>query len=100
MFKIVVFFQGCVLMNNIQQTRIQLEKTYQAMGGGELEEDAASILNKQQSQLNAVLDHLAAIFGERYETQHLYIRLAEIFRGKKCRSPLQNLGQKVSAHQF
>ena len=54
-------------MNNIQQTRIQLEKTYQAMGGGELEEDAASILNKQQSQLNAVLDHLAAIFGERYE---------------------------------
>ena len=64
MFKIAVFFQGCVLMNNIQQTRIQLEKTYQAMGGGELEEDAASILNKQQSQLNAVLDHLAAIFGE------------------------------------
>ena len=64
MFKIAGFFQGCVLMNNIQQTRIQLEKTYQAMGGGELEEDAASILNKQQSQLNAVLDHLAAIFGE------------------------------------
>ena len=55
-------------MNNIQQTRIQLEKTYQAMGGAELEEDAASILNKQQSQLNGVLDHLAAIFGERYGT--------------------------------
>ena len=53
-------------MNNIQQTRIQLEKTYQAMGGSELEEDAASILNKQQSQLNGVLDYLAAIFGERY----------------------------------
>ena len=58
--------QACVLMNNIQQTRIQLEKTYQAMGGSELEEDAASILNKQQSQLNGVLDYLAAIFGERY----------------------------------
>ena len=55
-------------MNNIQQTRIQLEKTYQAMGGSELEEDAASILNKQQSQLNGVLDYLAAIFGERYST--------------------------------
>ena len=87
-------------MNNIQQTRIQLEKTYQAMGGGELEEDAASILNKQQSQLNAVLDHLAAIFGERYETQHLYNRLAEIFRGKKCRFPHQNFGQKVNGHRF
>merc|ERR1719167_582120 len=55
---------ACVLMNNIQQTRIQLEKTYQSMGGQELEEDAASILNQLQSTLNGVLDQLAHKFAE------------------------------------
>ena len=50
-------------MNNIQQTRIQLEKTYHAMGGQELEEDAASVLNQLQSRLNGVLDELANIFA-------------------------------------
>lgn len=50
-------------MNNIQQTRIQLEKTYQAMGGKELEADAESILNQMQSKLNVDLDHLAHVFA-------------------------------------
>ena len=53
-------------MNNIQQTRVQLEKTYQNMGGKELEEDAASILNQMQKRLNDVLDNLAKIFAVRY----------------------------------
>ena len=57
--------QACVLMNNIQQTRIQLEKTYQSMGGQQLEEDAASVLTKLQSTLNGVLDQLAQVFAER-----------------------------------
>jgi protein unc-13 len=52
-------------MNNIQQTRVQLEKTYQAMGGQELEEDAASILNGMQTRLNGVLDNLARVFAVR-----------------------------------
>ena len=60
------FVQACVLMNNIQQTRIQLEKTYHAMGGKELEEDSASVLNQLQSKLNLVLDELARIFATRY----------------------------------
>jgi hypothetical protein len=60
------FLQACVLMNNIQQTRIQLEKTYHAMGGKDLEEDSASLLNQQQSKLNLVLDELAKIFATRY----------------------------------
>ena len=59
------YFKACVLMNNIQQTRVQLEKTYQAMGGQELEEDAASILNQMQTRLNGVLDNLARVFGTR-----------------------------------
>ena len=62
---ISLYFQACVLMNNIQQTRVQLEKTYQAMGGQELEEDAASILNQMQTRLNGVLDNLARVFATR-----------------------------------
>ncbi len=50
-------------MNNIQQTRIQLEKTYQSMGGQELEEDTAGVLNQLQSKLNKDLDELAHIFA-------------------------------------
>ena len=37
----------------------------QSMGGKELEEDAASILNQLQSTLNGVLDQLAHKFAER-----------------------------------
>jgi protein unc-13 len=62
----IFIIQACVLMNNIQQTRIQLEKTYHAMGGQELEEDAATVLNQLQSQLNVVLNDLAHIFAIRY----------------------------------
>ena len=65
--------QACVLMNNIQQTRIQLEKTYHAMGGKELEEDSASVLNQLQSRLNLVLDELARIFATRYSLNNLVI---------------------------
>ena len=53
-------------MNNIQQTRVQLENLYQDMGGQELEEDAASILNEMQTRLNAVLDSLAGVFATRH----------------------------------
>jgi protein unc-13 len=56
--------RACVLMNNIQQTRIQLERTYQSMGGQELEEDAAGTLNQLQSKLNSLLDTLASIFAD------------------------------------
>jgi len=54
---------ACVLMNNVQQTRIQLEKTYVAMGGNSLEQDAAQPLNELQSNLNVVLDELAHVFA-------------------------------------
>ena len=52
-------------MNNIQQTRIQLEKTYLSMGGEKLEEDAAGILTQLQSTLTRDLDHLALQFSQR-----------------------------------
>ena len=53
------------MMNNIQQTRIQLEKTYLSMGGDKLEEDAAGILTQLQSTLTRDLDHLALQFSQR-----------------------------------
>ena len=52
------------MMNNIQQTRIQLEKTYLSMGGKDLQEDAADVLKQLQSNLNADLDELAYKFSE------------------------------------
>ena len=58
---------SCVLMNNIQQTRIQLEKTYQAMGGQELEEDAAAVLNQLQAKLCKDLDDLAHVFADSFK---------------------------------
>ncbi|CAG0887276.1 unnamed protein product [Darwinula stevensoni] len=59
--------KACILMNNIQQLRVQLEKLYESMGGKALEEDAASILNKLQDSLNGVLDELAHLFAESLE---------------------------------
>ena len=53
------------MMNNIQQLRVELEKLFKSMGGTNLEEDAASILNELQQTLNGVLDEMAFMFASR-----------------------------------
>ncbi|XP_052758471.1 protein unc-13 homolog A isoform X1 [Galleria mellonella] len=58
---------ACILMNNIQQLRVQLEKMFEAMGGPKLERDAADILNDLQQSLNSTLDELASMFANSLE---------------------------------
>ncbi|VDK78186.1 unnamed protein product [Dibothriocephalus latus] len=61
---------ACILMNNIQQCRVQLERVYEAMGGDSLQEDTKVMLND-------VIDDMAQKYSVALEPQIL-VQIKEV----------------------
>ena len=62
---------ACILLNNVQQLRVQLEKIYQEMDGENLDNHTQKVLTDLQKKLNNDLEKLTALFAASIETSIL-----------------------------
>ncbi|TNN15312.1 Protein unc-13A isoform 1 [Schistosoma japonicum] len=58
---------SCILVNNTQQLRVQLEKVYENMARESLESNTRDRLNALQGRLNEVVDKLAVQLTDQFE---------------------------------
>jgi protein unc-13 len=88
---------ACILMNNIQQARVQLEKTFESMGGQDLNKDAAAMLTDLQSQLSKVIDELSAMYAKCLEPtiQRCCEEVSKLLQNVKGSSQLSSTSQKL-----
>lgn len=90
-----------ILMNNIQQLRLNLEQLYELMGGAQLDDDTKSRLTELQKQLSDVLDELSAMFVKsigptiRQTIEEVYKQLQQI-KGNQLNQG-NNSGQQKGA---
>ena len=68
-----------ILMNNIQQLRLNLEQLYELMGGAQLDDETKSRLNELQKQLSDVLDELSAMFVKSIEPT-IRLTIEEVYK--------------------
>lgn len=90
-----------ILMNNIQQLRLNLEQLYEIMGGAQLDDETKSMLNDLQKQLSDVLDELSAMFVKSIEptirqcTEDVYKQL-QLIKGNQLGTG-NTIGQQKGA---